>query len=80
MLSVLRSQLRKGEKIAAVEYRNLAPLYVGEPMTVCMRQIPARMVDGAKSERLEWDVWVEDKNGGLSARATVKGAVSQFPN
>lgn len=79
MLSVLRSQLRKGQTIAAVEYRNLAPLYVGEPLTVCVRQIPGRAVDGAESERLQWDVWVEDKNGGLSVRATVKGGVSDFP-
>lgn len=66
MLCVLRSQLGKGEQIQSIDYRNLAPLYVGEPLTVCVRPHSKQTDEGNK-----WDVWVENHDGGLSVKGTV---------
>ena len=46
--------------IAAVEYRNVAPLYAEEPMKVCLRD------RGDET----FDVWVENKDGGLAVKGT----------
>ncbi|MCJ1400413.1 hypothetical protein MMC11_003618 [Xylographa trunciseda] len=54
--------LGEREKINAIEYRNLAPLYAEEPMKVCGR---------AKSEG-EWEVWIEGRDGGYAVKGTVK--------
>ncbi|KAI1500575.1 hypothetical protein F5X99DRAFT_409945 [Biscogniauxia marginata] len=78
MLSALGSQLRadEGERLAAVDYRHLAPLYVGEPMRVCVRRKWKKFSDdggGGDGEAARsgwWDVWVEDKDGQLSVRGT----------
>ena len=48
--------------ITEVQYRNLAPLYAEEPMTVCLRD---RNQD-------DFDVWVENQDGGLCVRGTAK--------
>ncbi|TWU73515.1 hypothetical protein ED733_002525 [Metarhizium rileyi] len=50
-----------GGHVERIEYRNHAPLYVGEEMTVCVRR-----PDGGKS----WDVWVEGPEGGLAVKGT----------
>ncbi|KAI1771355.1 HotDog domain-containing protein [Hypoxylon cercidicola] len=70
MLSLLRSQLDPDEKVYKIDYRNLAPLYVNEPLRVCLRQIGREdgSVGGGKSRR--WEVWVEGQDGGLSVRGT----------
>ncbi|KAK9775025.1 hypothetical protein SCAR479_08299 [Seiridium cardinale] len=66
MLSVLRSQLGNDEKIRSIDYRNLAPLYVGEPLTICVR-----LHADKGGEEKKWDVWVENSQGGLSVKGTV---------
>lgn len=43
-------------------YRNHAPLYVDEEMTICLRKLEA--------ER-RWDVWIEGAGGGLAVKGTV---------
>ena len=48
--------------ITEIQYRNLAPVYAEEPMKVCLRD---RNQD-------DFDVWVENKEGGLCVRGTVK--------
>ncbi|KAI8957540.1 hypothetical protein F5Y11DRAFT_360749 [Daldinia sp. FL1419] len=68
MLSVLRSQLEPNEKIQRIDYRNLAPLYVNEPMRVCVRY--SGNEESAQGESRKWEVWVEDRDGGLSVRGT----------
>jgi hydroxyacyl-ACP dehydratase HTD2-like protein with hotdog domain len=69
MLCVLRSQLDAARhRIRSIDYRNLAPLYVGEPLTVCVRPITPAADDAGEQK---WDVWVENKDGGLSVRGTV---------
>lgn len=59
MLEVLRSQLLPGEMIARFEYRNLAPLVIGEECRVCVKKGEG----GGK-----WDVWIVGKEGGLAVR------------
>jgi hydroxyacyl-ACP dehydratase HTD2-like protein with hotdog domain len=68
MLSALRSQLQcanghiPGETIKSFTYRNLAPLYVGEEMRVCVRR------DTIKEGKME--VWIEGNGGGYAVKGT----------
>ncbi|KAG6068757.1 hypothetical protein E4U32_007622 [Claviceps aff. humidiphila group G2b] len=47
---------------ARIAYRNFAPLYVGEPLRVCVRE--------AEEEGRPWDVWVEGPDGGMAVKGT----------
>ncbi|KAI1376697.1 hypothetical protein F4677DRAFT_417679 [Hypoxylon crocopeplum] len=67
MLSVLRSRLDPDEKIQKIEYRNLAPLYVNEPMRVCVRLIGDE-ADPVEGKSRKWETWVEGQDGGLCVR------------
>lgn len=60
MLSVLRSQLKHGEKVKTFNYRNLAPLYANEQLRVCVRK------DTAKLDKYE--VWIEGREGGYAVK------------
>jgi hydroxyacyl-ACP dehydratase HTD2-like protein with hotdog domain len=62
MLSVLRSQLKNGERVKGLDYRNLAPLYANEELKVCVRK------DRAKEDRYE--VWIEGREGGYAVKGT----------
>lgn len=62
MLSALQSRLDDGEMIASFEYRNLAPLYCGEELKVCVR----RPVENPSRS----DVWIEASHGGYAVKAT----------
>ncbi|KAI4215103.1 MAG: hypothetical protein LQ351_002418 [Letrouitia transgressa] len=50
------------EVVNHVEYRNLAPLYAEEEMTICAR----------KKEEGIWETWIQGPDGGLAVRATAK--------
>ncbi|KAM0454065.1 hypothetical protein ACHAO4_004813 [Trichoderma viride] len=52
---------RRGGLVKSIVYRNYAPLYVGEKMTVCVRRVREE----------EWDVWVEGPEGGMAAKGSV---------
>ncbi|KAI2630665.1 HotDog domain-containing protein [Hypoxylon sp. NC1633] len=69
MLSVLRSRLDPDEKIQKIDYRNLAPLYVKEPLRVCARFVGDEDIPAGRKAR-RWETWVEDQHGGLSVRGT----------
>ena len=73
MVEALRRQLSRSvsqrhdtrtssNTIQSLEYRNLAPLYAEEPLTIC----------GRKKDHEQWEVWVEGKEGGLAVRGLVK--------
>ncbi|KAG6118468.1 hypothetical protein E4U13_000182 [Claviceps humidiphila] len=47
---------------ARITYRNFAPLYVGEPLRVCVRE--------AEEEGRPWDVWVEGPDRGMAVKGT----------
>ncbi|KAL7626821.1 hypothetical protein AAE478_003595 [Parahypoxylon ruwenzoriense] len=71
MLSVLRSRLSPGEKVRKIDYRNLAPLYVNEPIRVCIRSVGYEDEEPGQRVR-KWELWVEGKDGGLSVRGTAR--------
>jgi hydroxyacyl-ACP dehydratase HTD2-like protein with hotdog domain len=77
MLSVLHSQLQPmTERISNISYRNLAPLYVNEPMQVCVKQSSQQgTAEGVK----KWDVWIEGEDGGLRVKGTAISSVQQEP-
>jgi hydroxyacyl-ACP dehydratase HTD2-like protein with hotdog domain len=46
--------------ISTIEYRNLAPLYADEELRIC----------GRKKDKGNYDLWIENKDGGMCVRAT----------
>lgn len=71
MMTNLRLKLAqegKGEAVASVEYRNLAPLYAGEPLRLCGRAIKR----AEKGEAGKWEVWAETPEGGVAVKGTVR--------
>lgn len=50
------------EFITKVEYKNIAPLYAEEEMTLCARN----------GKQGEWELWIEGQDGGLAVRALAK--------
>lgn len=75
MFSAFRARLggAGGEAVRRIEYRNLAPLYVGERLTVNIRRSvrAGAGVDvegyGSEGER-KWDIWLEGPDGGLAVK------------
>ncbi|OHE96085.1 hypothetical protein CORC01_08622 [Colletotrichum orchidophilum] len=63
MLALLNRQGR-GQSVRWYGYRNLAPLYCGREMTLCLREKEA-----SGSER-KWDVWIEGADGGMAVKGT----------
>ncbi|KAK2050737.1 hypothetical protein LZ31DRAFT_548033 [Colletotrichum somersetense] len=47
-------------------YRNLAPLYCGREMKLCVREKEAARVGSEKERR--WDVWIEGDDGGMAVK------------
>lgn len=66
MLHVLTSY--SGQLVSHFVYRNHAPLYVNEPLTVKLRMVPQRR-DGVVRAPI-WDAWVEGPDGGLAVKGT----------
>jgi hydroxyacyl-ACP dehydratase HTD2-like protein with hotdog domain len=62
MLRVVSAHIHQGATVKSMVYRNHAPLYVDEEMTICLRKLEA--------ER-RWDVWIEGAGGGLAVKGTV---------
>lgn len=63
MLAFLNRQ-GKGQSVRWYGYRNLAPLYCGREMTLCLREKEAS--EGEK----KWDVWIEGDDGGMAVKGT----------
>ncbi|KAK5161648.1 hypothetical protein LTR04_003935 [Oleoguttula sp. CCFEE 6159] len=70
MTTLLRLQLAKegGQALVLreVEYRNLAPLYAGEPLRLC-----GRLVGEREGER-RYEVWAETPEGGIAVKGTAR--------
>ncbi|EEA24671.1 hypothetical protein TMatcc_007766 [Talaromyces marneffei ATCC 18224] len=67
MLSFISSHLSKlGLRFKDFEYRNLAPLHVGEELRICAK---AKQQNSLAMSR-QWGVWIEGSQGGLAARGT----------
>ncbi|KAK7402809.1 hypothetical protein QQX98_011437 [Neonectria punicea] len=67
MLRVLSDYLGEGARVRRFTYRNHAPLYVNERMTISLRKI-----SGAGETQGRWDVWVEGPEGGLAVKGTAE--------
>jgi hydroxyacyl-ACP dehydratase HTD2-like protein with hotdog domain len=66
MLTVFRQcTVNMGLSVAGIDYRNLAPLLVGEELAVCLKP------KGLGEER-RWDIWIEGPGGGLAVRGTIQ--------
>lgn len=65
------SSKKRPEIILHVEYRNLAPLYAEEEMTICVKGREKETGEGRIST---WDVWIEGPDGGYAVKGTVKTA------
>lgn len=64
LLNVLQDHLeRLNLQAEHIEYKNLAPLFVEEQLSVCGKP---------KNENGAWDVWIEGPDGGLAVRANAK--------
>lgn len=64
LLTALQTHLRKLDlRIDSIEYKNLAPLFVEEQLTVCGKP---------KNDNGAWEVWIEGPDGGLAVRGTVQ--------
>ncbi|KAK1756080.1 HotDog domain-containing protein [Echria macrotheca] len=72
MLAGLRGYLdgkgRTGELVRSMEYRNLAPLFVGEVLRVCVREVGKGEGDG--EDEVKWQLWVEGPDGGMAVKGT----------
>ncbi|KAJ5927990.1 hypothetical protein N7466_006946 [Penicillium verhagenii] len=63
LLSVLQSHFQSlNLRIGQIEYKNLAPLYVDEELTIC----------GKPKNNDSWDVWIEGPGGSLAVRGTIR--------
>lgn len=77
MLRVLNDQ---AGPVARISYRNYAPLYANEILSVCIRRAVAGADAGGKAasgdaeslqkQQQTWDVWVEGPEGGLAVKGT----------
>ena len=56
------------QKILAVQYRYWRPLYVDEPMKICVRRIRASDSEGITL----WGIWIEGPDGGFAVKGTAK--------
>ncbi|KAI1104235.1 hypothetical protein F4804DRAFT_307805, partial [Jackrogersella minutella] len=76
MLAAVGSRIGSADFILKIDYRNLAPLYVDEPMRICTRQIHPKLTENPRRPRT-WAVWIEDQDGSLCVRGT---ALSEMIN
>ncbi|KAK2476445.1 hypothetical protein H9L39_11669 [Fusarium oxysporum f. sp. albedinis] len=65
MLRVLNDQIGAGVAVHRFSYRNYAPLYVNERMSINIRKVSKE--DGAEGR---WDVWIEGPEGGMAVKGT----------
>ncbi|KAF4951440.1 hypothetical protein FGADI_7464 [Fusarium gaditjirri] len=65
MLRVLNDQIPSGAAVHKFSYRNYAPLYVNERMSISIRKVSKE--DGAEGR---WDVWIEGPEGGMAVKGT----------
>ncbi|KAI1028009.1 hypothetical protein LB505_002246 [Fusarium chuoi] len=65
MLRFLNDRIGAGVAVYKFSYRNYAPLYVNERMTINIRKVSKE--DGAEGR---WDVWIEGPQGGMAVKGT----------
>ncbi|KAI1637202.1 hypothetical protein F4809DRAFT_336545 [Biscogniauxia mediterranea] len=83
-LTIMMAVLGAHRRVSSVTYRHIAPLYVGEPMTVCARRLDdppegPRLQPG-NPDREKWEVWIENPDGALCVRASAETTRSRNPD
>ncbi|RGP80972.1 mesaconyl-c4 hydratase [Fusarium longipes] len=67
MLRILNDQVGSSASVHKLSYRNYAPLYVNESMSINVRKVSKNEgVDG------RWDVWIEGPEGGMAVKGTAE--------
>jgi len=66
MLAALRARIEHPWRLLSLDYKNVAPLYAGEEVNVCLRASPGEKDDMTK----KFNVWVEGPGGSLAVRGT----------
>jgi len=81
MLSALRGHLRDTRDVSgpgrapekpalkSIDYRNIAPLFMGQEVKVCVRETAAASTGAAVGQRT-WDLWVEGPGGAVAVRGS----------
>ncbi|KAI1965808.1 hypothetical protein LOZ58_000708 [Ophidiomyces ophidiicola] len=66
MLMVFQGHIKDTRRaVSSIEYRNLAPILVEQPLTVCAKPKETGH-DGS------WDIWIERGDGGMAVRGTIQ--------
>ncbi|CVK94331.1 uncharacterized protein FPRN_10268 [Fusarium proliferatum] len=65
MLRFLNDRIGAGVAVYKFSYRNYAPLYVNERMTINIRKVSKEDVAEGR-----WDVWIEGPQGGMAVKGT----------
>ncbi|KAF4341400.1 mesaconyl-C4 hydratase [Fusarium beomiforme] len=67
MLRVLNDTIGSGASVHKFSYRNYAPLYVNETMSINLRKVSEE-----DSVARRWDVWIEGPEGGMAVKGTAE--------
>ncbi|KAK0645929.1 hypothetical protein B0T16DRAFT_457915 [Cercophora newfieldiana] len=59
-------KLEDSTLLEEINYRNLAPLFVGQEIRVCVRETARKVGSGTQT----WELWVEGPDGSLAVRGT----------
>lgn len=65
MLRVLNDQIGSDASVHKLSYRNYAPLYVNERLSINIRRVSKDEGVGGR-----WDVWIEGPEGGMAVKGT----------
>lgn len=71
ILNVLQMLAGKGFYVQGFEYRNLAPLFCDEKMTICVKRGDTFV------DRENWSVWITGKKGGFAVKGTAVIAANE---
>jgi hypothetical protein len=82
MLEILRRAFKRyanetntpTQRVLDVEYKNLAPLYVNEEITICCKPLLDNEGPSNDDTRRRWSVWIE-KRAGNDSMVAVRGTV-----
>lgn len=70
LATLLHNNIPPGQRVAEIEYRNLAPLYCDEPVRLCGRKVEPKANGGKKGWDAKYELWAETPEGGLAVKGT----------
>lgn len=86
MLTYLESVIPSHAKIVCFDYRNLAPLFCDEEMTICVRNASETAATEAEAEEQSkqgeqeqtWDIWITGSSGGYAVKGSAQVRLNQM--